>query len=155
MDVSIPSEHAEALRLAVHELAVNAVKFGPFGEQGGSLTVRWWVEGGADEITLNIDWRERCAGSAAARPEKPGFGLTYLEQALPFQLNARTTVEFAPGGLRCQMVVPLPGRPVQATPATAGWERARPHARAEHAGGGGPEPRLVMLKTGGALGDGR
>lgn len=114
MDVPIPLEQAEALGLALHELAVNAVKFGPFGGQGGSLTVRWWVEGAADVLALNIDWRERCAFPlAAARPAKLGFGLTYLERALPFQLNAETVVEFGPRGLSCQISVPLPRRPGQ------------------------------------------
>ena len=114
MDVAIPLEQAEALGLAIHELAVNAVKFGPFGGQGGSLSVRWWVEGGADALALNIDWRERCAFPvAAARPAKTGFGFTYLERALPFQLNAETVLEFGPRGLNCQISVPLPRRPGQ------------------------------------------
>lgn len=119
MDVSIPLEQAEALGLAIHELAVNAVKFGPFGGLGGSLTVRWWVEGGADALALNIDWREKCACPvAASRPAKAGFGLTYLERGLPFQLNAETTLEFGPNGLNCQISVPLPRRPSQ-RPGTA------------------------------------
>lgn len=114
MDVPIPLEQAEALGLALHELSVNAVKFGPFGGQGGSLTVRWWVEGGADSLALNIDWRERCpCPTDATRPAKIGFGLTYLERALPFQLNAETVVEFGPRGLSCQISVPLPRRPGQ------------------------------------------
>jgi two-component sensor histidine kinase len=114
MDVAIPLEQAEALGLAIHELAVNAVKFGPFGGQGGSLTVRWWVEGGADSLALNIDWRERCAcPMETTRPARPGFGLTYLERGLPFQLNAETVLEFGPRGLNCQVSVPLPRRPGQ------------------------------------------
>lgn len=120
MDVSIPFEQAEALALAIHELAVNAVKFGPCGGQGGLLTVRWWVEGGADDLALNLDWREKLDRSAVAtRPAKAGFGLTYLERALPFQVNAQTTLEFGPRGLNCQISVPLPRRPAQRPPATA------------------------------------
>jgi two-component sensor histidine kinase len=114
MDVSIPFEQAEGLALAIHELAVNAVKFGPCGGPGGSLAVRWWVEGAADRLALNIDWRERCASPISpARPAKAGFGLTYLERALPFQLNAETALEFGPRGLSCQITVPLPRRPGQ------------------------------------------
>ncbi len=67
MDVPISPGQAEALGLAMHELAVNAVKFGPFGGPGGSLTVRWWVEGDAGALALNIDWREKCAQPVAER----------------------------------------------------------------------------------------
>ena len=120
MDVMIPFEQAEGLALAIHELAVNAVKFGPCGGQGGLLTVRWWVEGSADALALNIDWRETCACPVTAtRPAKAGFGLTYLERALPFQLNAETTLEFGPRGLNCQISVPLPRRPGQKPPRAA------------------------------------
>jgi two-component sensor histidine kinase len=157
MDVSIPLEQAEALGLAIHELAVNAVKFGPFGGQGGSLTVRWWVEGGADALALNIDWREKCGAPVGTkRPAKAGFGLTYLERALPFQLNAETTLEFGPRGLNCQISVPLPRRPGQ-RPRTA----AHPQATApERAGGNAPETgssdsQIVPLDGIGPFGTGR
>jgi two-component sensor histidine kinase len=114
MDVSISSDQAEALGLAIHELAVNAVKFGPLGGAGGSLSVRWWVEGHADTLALNIDWREKSAQLASGtRPAKVGFGLTFLERALPFQLNAKTILDFGPTGLTCRIEVPLPHRPMQ------------------------------------------
>lgn len=138
MDVSISSEQAEALGLAIHELAVNAVKFGALGGPGGSLTVRWWVEGDADALALNIDWREKCAQPVTQiLPAKTGFGLTYLERALPFQLNAETTLEFCPAGLTCRIRVPLPRRPIQrprriaegceSPPPSARHRRQRPH----------------------------
>ena len=112
MDVAITSEQAEALGLAMHELAVNAVKFGALAGPGGSLAVRWWVESRAESLALNIDWRERCGPFAInGRPDRAGFGLTYLEHALPFQLNAEVTLGFLRQGLRCQIAVPLHGTP--------------------------------------------
>jgi two-component sensor histidine kinase len=142
LDVPIPFEQAEGLALAVHELAVNAVKFGPFSGSGGSLAVRWWVEGGADALALNIDWRERCkVPVTSSRPVKPGFGLTYLERALPFQLSAETVLEVGHSGLSCQISVPLPRRPGQ-WPRRAGQQRAL----LQHPGsGGGDESTIVTF----------
>jgi two-component sensor histidine kinase len=108
MDVSVNSEQAEALGLAIHELAVNAVKFGAFADPSGGLAVRWWVESDETTLALNIDWRESLGPQATvAPPTRAGFGLTYIEHALPFQLNAEVTTDFTPAGLRCQISVPL------------------------------------------------
>jgi two-component sensor histidine kinase len=112
MDVPVTSEQAEALGLAIHELAVNAVKFGAFADPDGGLAVRWWVESEGDNLALNIDWRESLGGQAAAAlPARAGFGLSYIEHALPFQLNAEATLDFTPAGLRCQISVPLGSTP--------------------------------------------
>jgi two-component sensor histidine kinase len=112
MDVTVTSEQAEALGLAIHELAVNAVKFGALAGQNGTLAIRWWVESSPESLVLNIDWRESVGPQAGlAPPERAGFGLTYIEHALPFQLNAEVTLDFAPGGLRCQIAVPLADGP--------------------------------------------
>ncbi len=157
MDVSIPFEQAEALGLAIHELAVNAVKFGPCGGQGGMLTVRWWVEGSAEALALNIDWREkRDCTVAATRPAKTGFGLTYLERALPFQVNAETTLEFGTRGLNCQISVPLPRRPRQ-RPRATGCDDDRVLQRSGQAssGSGGGRGLSIVEIDGDAPGPGR
>jgi len=109
LDVPVSADQAEALGLAIHELAVNAVKFGAFAGPNGSLAVRWWVESAGDSLVLNMDWRESVGQQAGlAPPERSGFGLTYIQHALPFQLNAEVVLDFAPRGLRCQVAVPLP-----------------------------------------------
>lgn len=106
IDVTLTPEQAEALGLSIHELAVNALKFGALSGPGGALAVRWWVESAAGVLALNVDWRESNAPQPP-RPGRIGFGRTYLEQALPFQLKAEVVLNFTPGGLRCQISVPL------------------------------------------------
>ena len=139
MDVAITPEQGEALGLAMHELAVNAVKFGALAGPDGSLAVRWWVESRAEALALNIDWRERCGPHAIpGPPERAGFGLTYLEHALPFQLNAEVTLGFLRQGLRCQIAVPLhraPGRCASPAPG----EHAQEHVPAAPDRCGRPE----------------
>lgn len=147
MDVAITSEQAEALGLAMHELAVNAVKFGALAGPGGSLAVRWWVESRAESLALNIDWRERCGPHAIlGRPDRAGFGLTYLEHALPFQLNAEVTLGFLRQGLRCQIAVPLhraSGR--RARPVPVGPAQERPPAAPDRSGRSGGDRRKIDL----------
>lgn len=146
LDVFISSDQAEALGLAIHELAVNAVKFGPFGGPGGSLIVRWWVEGEADTLALNIDWREKRAHSGPmTRPANAGFGLTFLERALPFQLNAETVLDFGPTGLICRIKVPLPCRPSQRPRRIAEGCETEPRL------GGGRHRRPRVVPSGGEM----
>ena len=157
MDVAISLEQAEALALAIHELAVNAVKFGPLGGSGGSLTVRWWVEGGADALALTIDWRERCVSPiAAAPPDRSGFGFAYIERALPFQLNAETTLDIGVHGLSCRISVPLPRRPDQRPRAAARLrDGPRLRATAERVGDDREGATIVVLGAGDKTGPAR
>ncbi len=150
MDVPVSSEQAEALGLAIHELAVNAVKFGALAGPGGSLAVRWWVESGADSLALNIDWRENCGATPCpGRPDRDGFGLTYLERALPFQLNAEVTLGISPQGLRCQIAAPLhraPGRRARGFPGMpAPLPTGRRPAAPNQPGQGGARHRMTDL----------
>lgn len=128
IDVPVTAEQSEALGLALHELAVNAVKFGAFAGPNGALTVRWWVETGAEGLALNIDWRERCGGGATVRPpQRAGFGLVWLERALPFQLDAAVSLDFAPTGLRCRIAAPIQGGgTLQARPAAVSPSHSPP-----------------------------
>ena len=58
--VALPVESVQAIALAVHELATNAIKYGAFSQPSGRLSVTWHVENEADaqKRRLVIDWRE-------------------------------------------------------------------------------------------------
>jgi len=43
----------------------------------------------------------------SAHPHRRGFGSELIEQGLPYQLSATTALEFAPGGIRCVINLPL------------------------------------------------
>ncbi len=98
----------EALALAVHELTANAVKFGALSNPAGALDIQWREEDG----DLVVEWTERGAPSPV-HAEREGFGRQLIEQGLPFQLGAKTALEFRPGGVHSRIataiVEPQPG----------------------------------------------
>jgi PAS domain S-box-containing protein len=90
---------AQALALALHELATNAVSHGAWSLPGGHVAVR--CAQGADGVA-HIDWTETEGPKCPPRPAKGGFGTWLLQQALPRQLGtgAKVSLDFQPTGLR-------------------------------------------------------
>lgn len=72
------------------------------------MRVSWRVEGPEDEKTLHLEWEERCGkGAKIEAPARRGFGLEFLEQSLPYDLDATVAIDFAPEGLRVTLDVPF------------------------------------------------
>lgn len=98
---------AEALGLAIHELATNAAKYGALSAPDGALDVRWSVENG------QLRWRWAETGvKIKEMPERRGFGRELIEQGLPYELRAATALSFTPDGVCCTIDVPLSDRVV-------------------------------------------
>lgn len=110
----LPHRIAQPLALAFHELITNAIKFGAFAsEPYGRLRVDWRRE--RDELVIH--WQESGIGIVAAAPFRSGFGREYIEQALPYQIGAETSLDLQPGGMRCIIRIraaSIPGRPLDA-----------------------------------------
>ena len=58
------------------------------------------------EPALLCEWNE-FAGSPVTPRCRDGFGSMLLERVLPQQIRAEVTIDFAPGGFRLRMAVPL------------------------------------------------
>jgi PAS domain S-box-containing protein len=100
--VALPVSAAQALALGLHELTANAIKYGAFADQRASLQVSWRIEDRGGRDWLLFDWRE----SNVSMPDRGstrqgGFGSELIERALPYQLKARTKLEFLPDGAHC------------------------------------------------------
>jgi two-component sensor histidine kinase len=56
---------------------------------------------------LHIEWCE--SGVASPPPDRKGrgYGRELIERALPYQLNADTTYEMGPEGVRCTISLPV------------------------------------------------
>lgn len=107
LPVSLVAAEAEALALAIHELAVNAVKFGPFTDRGGRLSVRWWAESTSGRVSLQLDWHEICNKPLDRLPERIGFGRQFLERAIPYELGAETNLTVSPCEVVWRIGLPL------------------------------------------------
>ncbi|MDB6157864.1 MAG: putative histidine kinase with motif [Gammaproteobacteria bacterium] len=97
--IPLPGHVAASLALALHELTTNAIKFGALSAAHGRVEVAW-AENERDGF-LRLEWREAGVPVLLTTPRTHGFGVELLENTLPYELGARTSVEFAPGGLVC------------------------------------------------------
>lgn len=108
--IRLRSSTVQTLALALHELATNAIKYGALGQQTGHLTVSWSLErNGLDgQPWLHIDWRETQVKMPNSElPQGSGQGRELIEQALPYQLKAKTSYTFKSDGVHCKISVPV------------------------------------------------
>lgn len=90
---------ANALSLALHELATNAVKFGALSTETGRVDLRWTtLAGGGFELI----WSES-GGPPVSPPARNGFGSTLLAQVTGRELNGHVEPEFRAGGVRVRI----------------------------------------------------
>jgi two-component sensor histidine kinase len=99
-DTVVAPKQAEALEMAFHELATNAVKHGALSAKGGRINVFWDTRAHGAGKQVHISWRESGAQIEHA-PIKRGFGAEILEKAVPHMLNGTIERKFNPDGIEC------------------------------------------------------
>ncbi|WP_062119119.1 sensor histidine kinase [Aureimonas sp. AU40] len=92
--VTLSSERALGLALALHELATNAAKYGALSISEGHVRITWEHQDGQ----FRFEWRE-LNGPLVATPETMGFGSRLLERVVPAYFGGRAERSFAPTGL--------------------------------------------------------
>jgi PAS domain S-box-containing protein len=105
-DIVITAEAAQAIGLAIHELATNAIKYGALSESGGKVSVSWTFDGksGAAEPLL-LNWIER-DGPPVAPPSRKGFGHVVIGEMVERSLGGKVAMEFASEGLKWRVSIP-------------------------------------------------
>jgi len=105
--VALGAKAAESMSLALHELTTNAVKHGALADRnGGKIAIKWRLNGRRNGGELNFEWVEKNGNGGLREPERHGFGMELLTRILPYDLGAKTSVEFQNNGLRFQMDLP-------------------------------------------------
>jgi len=59
------------------------------------------------EFLQSIDTPTVCNLVEIVAPERRGFGTRFVERGLAREFDGEVQLEFAPGGVRCQMRIPL------------------------------------------------
>ena len=103
--VTLKPEAAQGLGLALHELAVNAAKFGALSVPEGRVSITWERREHGGMPALTLDWREE-AGPRVKPRRKRGFGSMVIERNLAHALDAEVALAFDPEGVRCHVVIP-------------------------------------------------
>lgn len=105
-DILLGGKAAETLSLAFHELATNAVKYGPLSTKGGTIQIRWEVDQ-HDPKELHIEWKETLDGPLDGVPSRRGFGSELIERVVPYDLKGRGELHFTPEGLLSLIDIPI------------------------------------------------
>jgi two-component sensor histidine kinase len=105
-DILVSPEAAQAIGLALHELATNAVKYGALSVPIGQVTVFWALENHGTELPrLRLNWAEQ-NGPLVTPPTHKGFGHLMFAEMIAKQLNGKIATNFAPQGLNWELSIP-------------------------------------------------
>jgi PAS domain S-box-containing protein len=91
---------AQAIAVALHELATNAAKYGALSVAKGQVDLKWSHE--ADE-RLILRWTE-IGGPAVQAPARQGFGCRVVERMIE-QLRGKARFDWRPEGLVCEIIL--------------------------------------------------
>ena len=98
-DLILTPRAANALSLALHELATNAVKYGALSVESGRVEVTWEQ---APEGGFTLRWNES-GGPAVSPPERRGFGSTLLDRVTGRELGGEGRVEYRADGVQAML----------------------------------------------------
>lgn len=99
-DITLKPDAAQAMAIAMHELATNAVKYGALSCAEGYIKVEWSQSG----RELKINWTE-VGGPTVAAPHRKGFGTTIIERMMQDRLNGTVRFDWRDTGLFCTFLL--------------------------------------------------
>ncbi|MGC4392691.1 GAF domain-containing protein [Agrobacterium sp. M50-1] len=100
VDLEVGPRTALSLALLMHELGTNALKYGAWSNDAGSVAVTWKIQAVGGESTLVLEWNEQ-DGPPVALPSGKGFGSKLIRVGL--MGNGGVEVNYDPDGLRVAM----------------------------------------------------
>jgi two-component sensor histidine kinase/two-component SAPR family response regulator len=98
-DIMLQPASAQAIALAIHELATNAAKHGALSSPTGKVSLTWKL---APDLTIN--WRES-GGPETHTPRAHGFGSKVIKASIEGQLGGHISFDWKTEGLDCTLVV--------------------------------------------------
>ena len=104
----LPPRQVVVVMLMMHELAVNAAKYGALSNDDGRVGIEWRIEPQGEQRLLRLHWAET-GGPPVRAPARKGFGTTLIERSIAHELDGQATFEYQPRGLACELRFPLQG----------------------------------------------
>jgi PAS domain S-box-containing protein len=99
--IELKASAAQAIGMAIHELATNAAKYGALSDDAGCVIVEWSLEQGR----FIMSWVER-EGPEVAAPARKGFGQTVLVRMAQDALGAEVSLDYRPPGAEWRLSCP-------------------------------------------------
>ncbi|MGA7324141.1 MAG: HWE histidine kinase domain-containing protein [Rhodomicrobium sp.] len=103
--VMVNATAAQALGMALHELATNAGKYGALTGYGGSVSVTWNVIA-REGRSFILSWSEK-GGPPVRQPARQGFGYNVLLRMIQHALDADIVLDYRSDGLLWELDAPI------------------------------------------------
>lgn len=119
-DLFLTPRAANALSLALHELATNAIKYGALSVEGGRVLLDWRKrpDGG-----FALDWQET-GGPPVSPPSRTGFGAVLLDRVTGSELGGTGKITYERTGVKAHLTAArsalAEAEPAQEPPAPTG-----------------------------------
>ena len=94
---------AQAVAVALHELATNAAKYGALSVAEGHVQVEW---SRASDGRLVLRWTET-GGPPGKPPTRQGFGTRVMDSMIRGQLKGEMRFDWREEGLTCEIILPV------------------------------------------------
>lgn len=101
-DIVLKPDAVQNMALALHELLINAQKYGALSNASGRVQVAWKRPNGTG---LQIIWQES-GGPMVPPPDHSGFGRMMIENVVGRALDGQVHLSFKPKGVRCEITIP-------------------------------------------------
>lgn len=95
-NLKVSVQQAIGLSMVVYELATNAIKYGAFTADSGTIAIAWTHD---DDGSFGFHWREQ-GGPAVVAPSATGFGSVLTNRIVGSYFNGSASTEYHPDGLR-------------------------------------------------------
>jgi PAS domain S-box-containing protein len=120
---------AQAIGLALHELATNAGKYGALSTDRGRVDIDWAVTGGD---TFTMSWTER-EGPQVTAPKRRGFGTIVMDTMAVRTVSGAVQLDYPPSGVIWRLTCPAANVLESERRVTASMPELR-HLPARHTG---------------------
>jgi two-component sensor histidine kinase len=100
--IELTPEAAQAIGMAMHELATNAAKYGALANEDGRIDIGWTRDG----LSFTMRWIEH-GGPPVTPPTRSGFGSKVISDMVRLSLDGAVDVLFPTSGLRWHLTCPI------------------------------------------------
>ena len=136
--VRLHAAAAQAIGLALHELATNASKYGALSVAAGCIDVGWRLDGDI----FAMSWTES-KGPPVSEPKWRGFGSTVVDSMVKQTVNGVVQLDYLPSGVVWNLTCPA----ANALERNAHYKNLEPSARPALAPARNPVPRQLPAPT--------
>ncbi len=103
--IEVRAAAAQAIGMAMHELATNAAKYGSLSNAAGLVLISWRIVAGGGEPRFELSWRET-GGPPVEVPVRRGFGSKVTTSLVKMSVGGEVETRYEPGGLFWELSCP-------------------------------------------------